>query len=32
MGVTTAVEQFAREQACTVEYFDDGLTKGAILT
>jgi cephalosporin hydroxylase len=31
-AVKAAVEQFAREQACTVEYFDDGLRKGAVLT
>jgi len=30
--VRRAVETFAREQARTVEYFDDGLRKGAILT
>ena len=30
--VRAAVEQFAREGARTVEYFDDGLRKGAILT
>jgi hypothetical protein len=30
--VRAAVETFAREQARTVEYFDDGLRKGAILT
>jgi cephalosporin hydroxylase len=31
-AVRAAVEQFSREQACTVEYFDDGLRKGAVLT
>jgi cephalosporin hydroxylase len=30
--VRQAVEQFSREQARTVEYFDDGLRQGAILT
>jgi cephalosporin hydroxylase len=30
--VRAAVEAFAREQARTVEYFDDGLRQGAILT
>ena len=30
--VRAAVEAFAAEQARTVEYFDDGLRKGAILT
>jgi hypothetical protein len=30
--VRRAVETFAREQARTVEYFDDGLRQGAILT
>jgi cephalosporin hydroxylase len=30
--VRAAVEAFAREGARTVEYFDDGLRKGAILT
>lgn len=30
--VRAAVETFAQEQARTVEYFDDGLRKGAVLT
>jgi cephalosporin hydroxylase len=30
--VRRAVETFAREQARTVEYFDDGLRQGAVLT